>query len=66
MSLSLKLRKNALLEYNVIFIRCLSGIYDYHMRLNPLTTKILLVILFTVCHTIYVMSVWRIWNWINR
>ena len=36
MSLSL----NTLLEYNVIFIRCLSGTYDYHMHLNPLTIKI--------------------------
>ena len=25
-----------------------------------------LVILLAVCHTIYVMLVWRIWNWINH
>ena len=33
--------------------------------LNPLTPKISLVILLTVCHTILVMLVWRIWYWIN-
>ena len=30
-------------------------------NLNPLTPKILLVILLTVCHTVLVMLVWRIW-----
>ena len=34
-------------------------------RLNPLTPKISLVILLTVCHTVLVMLVWRIWYWIN-
>ena len=33
---------------------------------NPLTPKISSVILPTVCHTIHVMLVWRIWNWINQ
>ena len=33
---------------------------------NPLTPKISLVILLTVCNTILVMLVWRIWNWINQ
>ena len=33
--------------------------------INPLTSKISLVILLTVCHTIHMMLVWRIWNWIN-
>ena len=32
---------------------------------NPLTPKISLIILLTVCHTIHIMLVWRIWNWIN-
>ena len=32
---------------------------------NPLTPKISLVILLTVCHTVLVMLVWRIWYWIN-
>ena len=32
---------------------------------NPLTPMILLVILLTVCHTVLVMLVWRIWYWIN-
>ena len=36
------------------------------MCLNPLTLKMSWVILLTVCHTIYVMLVWRIWNWINQ
>ena len=33
--------------------------------LNPLTPKISLVILLTVCHMILIMLVWRIWYWIN-
>ena len=33
--------------------------------LNPLTPKISLVILLTVCHIVLVMLVWRIWYWIN-
>ena len=33
---------------------------------NPLTPKISLVILLTVCNTILVMLIWRIWNWINQ
>ena len=37
-----------------------------HKRwLNPLPPKIALVILLTVCHTVLVMLVWRIWDWIN-
>ena len=34
--------------------------------LNPLTSKISLAILLTVCHRIHLMLVWRIWNWINQ
>ena len=34
-------------------------------RINPLTPKISLVILLTVCHTVLVMLVLRIWYWIN-
>ena len=34
-------------------------------KFNPLTTMISLVILLTVCHTVLVMLVWRIWYWIN-
>ena len=33
--------------------------------LHPLTPKILLVILLTVCHIVLVMLVWRIWYSIN-
>ena len=31
---------------------------------NPLTSKILLVILLIISHTVLVMLVWRIWYWI--
>ena len=33
--------------------------------LNPLTPKISLVILVTVYRTIPMISIWRIWHWIN-
>ena len=33
----------------------------FGFHLNPLTPKISLVILITVCHTILTMSIWRIW-----
>ena len=32
---------------------------------NPLTTKISLIILLAVSHTVLVMLVWRIWYWIH-
>ena len=35
------------------------------LPLHPLTPKISLVILLTVCHTVLMMLVWRIWYWIN-
>ena len=35
------------------------------LHLNPLTLKISLVILLTVCHIVLVTLVWRIWYWIN-
>ena len=35
------------------------------LPLHPLTPKISLVILLTVCHTVLIMLVWRIWYWIN-
>ena len=35
-----------------------------HKISNPLTPKITLAILLTVCHTVLVMLVWRIWYWI--
>ena len=34
-------------------------------EVNPLTPKISLVILLTLCHIVLVMLVWRIWCWIN-
>ena len=34
--------------------------------INPLTPKISLVILLTVCHTIHMILIWRIWYWINQ
>ena len=36
-----------------------------HALINPFTSKISIVILRTVFHTILVMVVWRIWSWIN-
>ena len=60
------LHNNTLLEYDFIFICWLYGTHDYHMCLNPLTPKLSWVILLIVCHTIYVMLVWRIWNRINQ
>ena len=36
-----------------------------HALINPFTPKISIVILLTVCYTILVMLVWRIWSWIN-
>ena len=35
-------------------------------QVNPLLPKISLVILLTFCHSILIMSVWRIWHWINE
>ena len=40
--------------------------YLLHLSLfNPLTPKISLVILLTVCHTVLASQIWRIWDWIN-
>ena len=36
-----------------------------HALINPFTSKMSIVILLTVYHTILVMLVWRIWSWIN-
>ena len=36
-----------------------------HALINPFTSEMSIVILLTVCHTILVMLVWRIWSWIN-
>ena len=41
-----------------------SSLY-YCNNFNPLTPKISLVILLTVCHTVLVTLVWRTWYWIN-
>ena len=35
------------------------------LELNPLTPKISLLILLTLCHTVLLMLVWRMWYWIN-
>ena len=32
---------------------------------NPYTSMISLVILLTVCHTLLIILVWRIWYWVN-
>ena len=59
--------KSPLLSYHVLG---LDGTLQEKVKsadnFNPLTPKISWVILPTVCHTIYVMIVWRIWNWINQ
>ena len=39
--------------------------YEFSSALDPLTPKISLVILLTVCEMILIISVWRIWHWIN-
>ena len=39
---------------------------SHGLYINHLTLKISLVILLIVCHTIHIMLVWRIWNWINQ
>ena len=36
-----------------------------HALINSFTSEMSIVILLTVCHTILVMLVWRIWSWIN-
>ena len=38
---------------------------EMHALINPFTSEMSIVILLTVCHTILVMLVWRIWSWIN-
>ena len=48
---------------NGIIIQFLLTLTKYHFSF--LTPNILLVLLLTVCHTILIMSVWRIWYWIN-
>ena len=42
------------------------ALFAIDRELNPFTPKISLVILITVCFTILMMSVWRIWCWINQ
>ena len=49
-------------NYNYITF---SKSFSWWLFVNPLTPKILLVILLTICHTILMMSIWRIWYWIN-
>ena len=39
--------------------------FGWKPNLNPVTPKILLVILLTVCHTVLVMLLWRSWYWVN-
>ena len=35
------------------------------LEINPFTLKILLVILLTAYHTIFMMVIWRNWYWVN-
>ena len=39
--------------------------FGWKPNLNPVTPKILLVILLTVYHTVLVMLLWRSWYWVN-
>ena len=50
--------------FNIVLTR---SEYDKETEvyINPLTPKISLVILLTVCHTVLVMLIWRIWYRIN-
>ena len=41
------------------------GNMESYLFVNPLTPEIFLVILLTVCQTILIMLVWRIWYRIN-
>ena len=43
----------------------LTKLHDNH-DFDTLTPKISLIILLTVCHTILMMSTWRIWYCINQ
>ena len=38
---------------------------DLDIGMNPFTSNISLVILFTACCTILTILIWRIWYWIN-
>ena len=51
----------SVLLYRIIFSLC----NLVNIAFNPLMPKISLVILLTVCHTILMMLVLRIWYWIN-
>ena len=44
---------------------CFFVVSNGTVTLNPLTPKISIVILLTVCHTVLVMLVWRIWYGIS-
>ena len=48
---------------SITVLHAITGVIHYA---NPFTPKIELVILLTVCHTILMMLVWRIWCLINQ
>ena len=47
-------------HHQILSLRQCSGSW-----VNPLTPMVSLVILLTVCHTILMMLVLRVWYWIN-
>ena len=77
--MTVKLRKSIIFHFplchcNKMNLGCFSSLtilitslwHDlWVMSFNPLTPKISLVILLTVCHTVLLMLVWIIWYWIN-
>ena len=52
-------------DYKILFWPTWVNI-NFDDGINSLTPNISWIILLTVCHTIYVMLVWRIWNLINQ
>ena len=51
--------------FQELFSFLFNTIYYFWSKINPLTPKISLEILLTVCHIALVMLVLRIWYWIN-
>ena len=49
----------------ILGVRGIGACFIVVCLFNPLTPKISSVILLTVCHSVLVRLVWRIWYWIN-
>ena len=57
--------KSILIIWDIFIIDLMKLVLPLEVSFNPFTPKISSVILLTVCHTILVMLVLRIWDWIN-